>query len=78
MSSNADAKKGLRWESDQTHSELKCQIRLGNYSWGYNPQIFHFCLPLDFLGARDFKKIIKGRRRSERPNQRPGTEEVKF
>ena len=62
----------------QTHSELKCQIRLGNYSWGYNAQIFHFCLPLDFLGAKDFKKIIKGRRRSERPNQRPDTGEFKF
>ena len=60
------------------HSELKWQIRLGNYSWGYNAQIFHFCLPLDFLGAKDFKKIIKGRQRSERPNQRPDTGEFKF
>ena len=60
------------------HSELKWQIRLGNYSWGYNAQIFHFCLPLDFLGAKDFKKIVKGRQRSERPNQRPDTGEFKF
>ena len=34
--------------------------------------------PVDFLGAKDFKKIIKGRQRSERPNQRPDTGEFKF
>ena len=60
------------------HSELKWQIRLGNYSWGYNAQIFHFCIPLDFLGAKDFKKISKDRQRSERPNQRPDTGDFKF
>ena len=54
------------------HSELKWQIRLGNYSWGYNAPIFHFCLPLDFLGAKDFKKIIKGRPRSCRKGQIKG------
>ena len=56
----------------------KCKIWLGNYSWDYNAQICHFYLPPDFLGAQDFKKIIKGRQRSERPNQRPDTGEFKF
>ena len=42
---------------DQTHSELKWEIRLGNYFWGCNAQIFYFCLPLDFLGVKDFKKL---------------------
>ena len=57
------------------HSDLKWQIRLGNYFWGYNAQIFHFCQPLDFLCAKALKKIIKGQRRSKRPNQRPDTGE---
>ena len=60
------------------HSGPKWQISFRNCSWGYNAQIWHFCIPLAFLGAKDSKKIVKGRRRSERPNQRPGTEEVKF
>ena len=60
------------------HSEPKCQIWVGNCSWGYSAQIWHFSIPLAFLGAKDFKKIIKGRQRLERPNQRPGTGEFKF
>ena len=60
------------------HSELKCQISLGNCSWGYSTLIWHFCILLTFLDAKEPKKIIKGRRRSERPNQRPGTGEFKF
>ena len=64
--------------SRDRHSGPEWQISFRNCSWGYNAQIWHFCIPLAFLGAKDSKKIIKDRRRSERPNQRPGTEEVKF
>ena len=60
------------------HSGPKFQISFRNCSWGYSAQIWHFCIPLAFLGAKDSKEIIKGQRRSERPNQRPLTVEVKF
>ena len=60
------------------HSELKCQISLGNCSWGYSTLIWHFCILLTFLDAKEPKKIIKGQRRSERPNQRTDTGEFKF
>ena len=33
---------------------------------------------LAFLDVKNSKKIIKGRQRSERPNQRPGTGQFKF
>ena len=33
---------------------------------------------IDFLSAKDFKKNIKGRSRSEKPNQRADTREFKF
>ena len=64
--------------SCSTHSELKCQISFGKCSWRHSAPIWHFCIPLAFLDVKNSKKIIKGRRRSERPNQRPGTKGFKF
>ena len=57
------------------HSEQKCQIWFGNCSWGYSAWIQHFCTPLAFLGIKDFRKIIKGQRRSWRPNHRPESQQ---
>ena len=57
------------------HSEPKCQIWFGNCSWGYSAWIQHFCIPLAFLGIKDFRKIIKGQRRSWRPNHRPESQQ---
>ena len=46
------------------HSELEWQFSFGLC-------IYDFCIPLDFLGIMDLKKIEKGQENVQRPYQRP-------
>ena len=56
-----------KYESDKVrrarynlnHSELECKIWLWKYSLGYITEIWDFCLLVDFIDAKDFKKNYK-------------------
>ena len=57
------------------HTEPKWQIPFRNCSLEYTAQIWHFPIPLTYLGIKDFRKIMKGHQRLWRSNQRPESQQ---
>ena len=62
----------LSWKSGLYSTQW---TRLEFLHWFFVGGVTSFCIPLAFLGIKDFRKIIKGQRRSWRPNHRPESQQ---
>ena len=71
-------RKNNQKDTISSHTELKCQIWVGNCCRGYTCQIWHFYICMDSLDFNGLKKVIKGRWKSKSPNQRPESKNMKI